>query len=209
MTRFLFRLMPALVAAFAMFNIAARALGTLRPPHPALAGFTEGCEGQPSPCWYGIVPGVTTAGEAGQIAERYFVRRSVIEGFPLAFDSPQISGLTFIGFNYDLSLIVKHIILYFDEQVYLGDVLGVVGEPDEVQLLDRLNKARLVYQYPGGVIGLDTGRDIDGLNPRKRGSLYLTLSVESSRGAAKVFSWAGFQRESYYCEQDNTLAFCS
>lgn len=45
MTHFLLKLSLILVAAFAVFNVAARALGTLQPPNPALAGFTEGCEG--------------------------------------------------------------------------------------------------------------------------------------------------------------------
>jgi hypothetical protein len=40
--------------------MAARALGGTQPTHPALRGFTEGCEGKPQPCWYGIVPDQNT-----------------------------------------------------------------------------------------------------------------------------------------------------
>src|SRR5262249_45342172 len=36
------------------------ALGNTQPIHPALRGFVEGCEGILQPCWYGIIPGVTT-----------------------------------------------------------------------------------------------------------------------------------------------------
>jgi hypothetical protein len=39
-------------------------MGGTQPPNPALRGFVEGCEGKPQPCWYGIMPGVTTAEEA-------------------------------------------------------------------------------------------------------------------------------------------------
>lgn len=75
MTRFLLKLSLILLAAFAVFNVAARAFGTLQPPNPALAGFTEGCEGKPQPCWYGIVPGVTTEAEA--------ISRLELRGFTL------------------------------------------------------------------------------------------------------------------------------
>jgi len=208
MTRFLLKLIPLLAAVFTAFSLVARALGTMQPPHPALAGFAESCTDKPPPCWYGIVPGETNAEDASRIVQQYFVKRSVMEGFPLAFDSAEIDGMTFIGFNYDPTLIVKHIILYFDEKVCLGDILAVIGMPDKVHILDALNKARLVYAYPQGMIGIDTGRGINNLNPRKRGSLYLTLSVESTSTAGGVFAWAGFQREAYYCALDHTLAFC-
>lgn len=67
MTRFLLKLSLILMSTFAVFNVAARALGTLQPPNPALAGFTEGCEGKPQPCWYGLVPGETKAETARNI----------------------------------------------------------------------------------------------------------------------------------------------
>ncbi|MBI5666456.1 MAG: hypothetical protein HZC41_00490 [Chloroflexi bacterium] len=71
MTRFLLKLIPALVAAFAALNVATRAIGTLQPPNPALAGFIEGCEDKPQPCWYGIVPGISTW-EEGEITLSHF-----------------------------------------------------------------------------------------------------------------------------------------
>jgi hypothetical protein len=42
-----------------VLTLTASALGTTQPPNPALRGFSEGCEDNPQPCWYGIVPGVT------------------------------------------------------------------------------------------------------------------------------------------------------
>ena len=45
----------------------AHLLGRLRPVNPALRGFIEGCEDKPQPCWYGLVPGVTTPAELEQI----------------------------------------------------------------------------------------------------------------------------------------------
>ncbi len=49
----------AITSLLVVLLLISRALGTTQPPNPALRGFIEGCEDQPQPCWYGIVPGVT------------------------------------------------------------------------------------------------------------------------------------------------------
>jgi hypothetical protein len=53
-----------LIFVFTLLNLLTRAFGYAQPPNPALRGFSEGCAGKPQPCWYGIVPGVTTGREA-------------------------------------------------------------------------------------------------------------------------------------------------
>jgi len=58
-----------LVAILLTVSIAAKAIGSLQPPYPALRGFVEGCEDKPQPCWHGIVPGVTLADDARKIVE--------------------------------------------------------------------------------------------------------------------------------------------
>ncbi|NWG16744.1 MAG: hypothetical protein HXY41_08925, partial [Chloroflexi bacterium] len=64
MTRFLLIPMSLLLVVFAALSAAARAVGTWQPPNPVLTGFIADCEDKPQPCWYGIVPGVTTMHEA-------------------------------------------------------------------------------------------------------------------------------------------------
>jgi hypothetical protein len=54
-----FKVTLILVALLMVVSMGAKVVGALQPPNPALRGFVEGCEGQPQPCWYGIVPGVT------------------------------------------------------------------------------------------------------------------------------------------------------
>src|SRR5690554_275096 len=56
-------ILPAMAMFFGL-TLTSRALGETQPLHPALRGFSEECEDKPQPCWYGIMPGVTTAGEA-------------------------------------------------------------------------------------------------------------------------------------------------
>jgi hypothetical protein len=46
--------------AFAVLSLGAREVGRTRPSHPALAGFRDGCENLPAPCWHGIIPGITS-----------------------------------------------------------------------------------------------------------------------------------------------------
>ncbi|MEO8608337.1 MAG: hypothetical protein ABI690_10665 [Chloroflexota bacterium] len=59
MTNIYLKLVAPFLVVLLALAIFARLLGTAQPPNPALRGFVEGCEGQPQPCWYGIVPGVT------------------------------------------------------------------------------------------------------------------------------------------------------
>lgn len=63
MIRIYLRVAIPLIIIFIALNITARALGSTQPPNPALRGFSEGCEGKSQPCWYGIVPEVTTLDE--------------------------------------------------------------------------------------------------------------------------------------------------
>jgi hypothetical protein len=69
MLRFYLRLAIVMLPLFVLLTITMGALASTQPMHPALRGFVEGCEGIPQPCWYGIVPGVTTINEASIILE--------------------------------------------------------------------------------------------------------------------------------------------
>jgi hypothetical protein len=68
MSRFWLQLSALLIVLFTSLGFMLSALGSTQPIHPALRGFAEGCEGIPQPCWYGIVPGMTTL-EAVSILE--------------------------------------------------------------------------------------------------------------------------------------------
>jgi hypothetical protein len=56
-----------MLALFLAGSIAAKAIGSLQPPSPAMRGFIEGCEDKPQPCWYNIVPGISTVEQANKI----------------------------------------------------------------------------------------------------------------------------------------------
>ena len=59
MTIIYLKLVTPVLVVLVIMACVARSLGAAQPPNPALRGFVEGCEDQPQPCWYGIVPGVT------------------------------------------------------------------------------------------------------------------------------------------------------
>lgn len=71
--------MPRLILKTALFitvvlltiQFATQAFGSTRPVHPTLRGFTEGCTDHPQPCWYGIIPTVTTLDTAHSQLEHY------------------------------------------------------------------------------------------------------------------------------------------
>jgi hypothetical protein len=67
MLRFCIHLSLLLIAVSGLLAITMSALASTQPMHPALRGFVEGCENVSQPCWYGIVPGVTSAQEADRI----------------------------------------------------------------------------------------------------------------------------------------------
>ncbi|MBI1281161.1 MAG: hypothetical protein GC179_23750 [Anaerolineaceae bacterium] len=64
--------MPRLLLKFCIFimlilsvmNLIARAIGTTQPQNSAMRGFTDGCEDQPQPCWYGAIPEETSFDDA-------------------------------------------------------------------------------------------------------------------------------------------------
>jgi hypothetical protein len=102
-----------------ILSLIARALGSTQPPNPALQGFMEGCEGKPQPCWYGIVPGVTTVAQAKNILSNYF------NGDPNRLES-SLCDFEIADFELDvISLTCRG--------VHLGDVMSVIGVPDEVR----------------------------------------------------------------------------
>jgi hypothetical protein len=52
-------------------NLIVRVLGSTQLPNAALTGLRTGCEILPQPCWYGIVPGVTTAEEQDRLMQQH------------------------------------------------------------------------------------------------------------------------------------------
>lgn len=136
MTRFLLKHSLVLVAAFAVFNVAARAIGTLQPPNPALAGFIEGCEGKPQPCWYGIVPGVTTDEDVTRIMLQQGYTEIDDYGSDVQYESDNsVIWRVFVGYVYTdetySDRLVGGLVLWLDRaEVEIQEVLVYSSEPE-------------------------------------------------------------------------------
>ena len=71
MPRLLLKFVFLIILLLTFTTFAVRAVGKTQPANTALQGFTEGCAGTPQPCWYGIVPGVTTVAESHEVFAHY------------------------------------------------------------------------------------------------------------------------------------------
>ncbi len=111
--------------------ISARALGSAQPAHPALRGFTENCAGEMPSCWYGIVPGLTTASEALTL----MTRAGAVQVFPnqlnpayLYFSMPAPYSACIAAFQTKTEMVVEgRILVCFTADMRLGDVLALWG----------------------------------------------------------------------------------
>lgn len=63
MSRFILKFSLLITLLLGATNFAVGVLGENQLPSLTLRGFTQDCDGQPRPCWYGIVPGLTPIGE--------------------------------------------------------------------------------------------------------------------------------------------------
>lgn len=137
MTRAWLRFAWMLPLPFAALIGLAMGLGTLRPIPPALMGFIEGCEDIPQPCWYGIVPGVTSLDEARMLLFAYGEYPTSQDFYPLipntyTFASSTACSVTFATDR--LNHRVGDLMLSNCQNVLLGDVTAVLGNPEGLGL---------------------------------------------------------------------------
>jgi hypothetical protein len=157
MIRFLLRRSILLMVVFTALTMAARALGITRPFNPALAGFSEGCQDKPQPCWHGIVPGVTPMeeAEATLIRQGYRIDRPN-EGGGEAIRVTSDFQCTVILYGDHLTKEVDFFDFRGDCDLRLGDMLAFLGVPDFVSAWVVLSTIppKLYYTHRGVVITL-------------------------------------------------------
>lgn len=64
MSRLLSKVSLLMTLILTFMSLAVRSFGFTQPYNSAMRGFTEGCQGQPQPCWYGLVPDKTSFDDA-------------------------------------------------------------------------------------------------------------------------------------------------
>ena len=201
MTRFLLKLIPALVVVFVVLNVAARTLGMLQQSHPALAGFTVGCESQPQPCWHGIVPGVTTAEEAIKrmaFAGEPDVNRSILsrDSYTLVFVLTNTGSSCRANLEFIRDVLVQaRIILCSLPEVRLGD-LAVFLEREEKTV--SLPPNDLVY-------GRISMKVVEWSGPYRRVSSVILLAPDAR---FQHFPWRGYVSQNRYCQLEPSYPLC-
>jgi hypothetical protein len=149
MNRFYAQWIPVLLVIFAAAALAARIAGGAQPTHPALRGFSEGCEGKPQPCWYGILPGVTdTAAIDSALAAHDFPVRQGERGDEVVVASGASGCAVNIGLSKGNPRQTTWNRIYFTDctGLVVGDMLPLMGEAG-VAAWDTCGQSITLY-YP-------------------------------------------------------------
>jgi hypothetical protein len=167
------------------------ALGSAQPPNPALEGFIIGCEGRPQPCWYGIMPGVTTEAEAETLMQ-------VIPSDPSIFSS----SITYSTYNTagDKRLVYQISILFRpSERVSLGEVMAVLGSPEWMDV-------DTIYIVPDENILYKSGISAKVESIRTPFSPVYKISLH--QGQIPYQNWHGFLPRWRYCQLEPAYTIC-
>jgi hypothetical protein len=128
------RLVLSLVAAFVVINSVVVVFTRARPTTPAMAGFATGCADNTSPCWFGIVPGMTTFAEARQRLQEAGYMAGLIND-PLNqqyfYSTELVPGCVRVSFA-RASDVVTYLRLYCLKNATVGEITASLGLPDSV-----------------------------------------------------------------------------
>jgi hypothetical protein len=209
MPRFVLALTLTLTAFTFVLALTARAWGGTEPPHPALRGFVEGCEGLPQPCWYGIVPGETAVRDVIAILSRQGYAVSERAGSMRIYTSlspSQLPGVVTFGIvagecsQVDCTTVpIMYLYLFYWNHVGLGDVMNTLGFPSRV--FDGTTEYHLVF----GASYLEAIPQQAWSSPFhlvKR--LLLPAMTEQETGQP----WHGFVRMGQYCRLEPAFGNC-
>ena len=214
--------MPRLLLKFSLLitfmltitSLTARVLGSTQPPNPALRGFTERCENKPQPCWYGIVPKVTTMKETQKWIEingyslnqssddiLYFVRN-------LGANSPLYPSCTNIWLQFaEDKQTLASISLWGCESITLG-TLSPLGLPKKMMVLQSTDSYLILGDYFTASIGLrelfskSYDAKVFGLSiGHSAKGLYESINQYGHLWHGFVPHWRFCQLEPDYCQQ--------
>jgi hypothetical protein len=167
------------------------ALGSTQPANPVLEGFRVGCEEKPQPCWYGIVPGVTTEAEAETLLQ-------LIPSQPSNFSA----SVTFSPYNtagearvvYQISVLFRP-----EERIMLGEVIAVLGSPEWMDV-------DTIYVVPDENILYENGITASVESIRSPFSPVYKISLRE--GQIPYQNWHGFIARWRYCELEPGYTIC-
>ena len=113
-------------------------LGSQLAPHPALVDFAAGCADRDSPCWRGIVVGVTDLSQvSAQLLAMGYTEGTGYNTLPVKYyySDTGIPGCIKVGYLEDMTTLIS-LSLYCMENLTVGDAVSMLGDLQTV-----------VYQY--------------------------------------------------------------
>jgi hypothetical protein len=194
MTRVYLKLSVPLLVLFTVVGLAARAVGGMQPMHPALRGFTEGCEGKPQPCWYGIVPGVTSMedGRADLLRAGYRIDKD--GDATVTFLSPTGSTVSYAAITRQVQGDrISTAFLWPSNDFRLGDAIFLWGYPSGVQTI-KFDYAALLFQHNQVKLVFDAFTDF---SPRL-GNMRL-IALFGGNVLMRNLPWHGFISTRRFC----------
>ncbi len=197
--------MAILAVFFLLLNVAASMVGGMQAPNPTLKGFTQDCDGHLQPCWYGIVPGITTADEQIlQMQESGYIlvqNTEFVASYKGIFGSSQYCQRVIFLRSRDPSdaLIVREIILSRCPDMQSGHVMSAFRQPYILS-----NKAPMMLYDNGAILAVFTQS-----SHWKQSSFEpvedLRLRANSN---LKLYRWHGFLIPWRYCQIEPHVPGC-
>lgn len=203
MLRAVLRYALPLIAVFTALILASHTLGTNQIPNPALAGFTEDCEGITQPCWYGIVPGVTTLREVGQRLGNFGYRLGLgTTDRSLSYVSDKWSPGC-VEVNFDVNTALVSWVSLGCADIRTGDVTLLLGEPDYRVWHTKLDSDWIYQNVSVRLWQVWSASPFETIQ-------YLDLlgSVKSSSGNDSIMPWQGFLPRWRYCQLEPDYKGC-
>jgi hypothetical protein len=198
--RLVVRLSVLIAMSLGLFNLAAVAVGHEQSINPVMAGFSEGCQHIPQPCWYGMIPGTTTLSEASSqmTALGYRIGMGSSDRSLSYRSERRLPGCVEIFFD-SKDTRVNAIILAC-AVISMGDITAVMGEP--------LYRDWYGEQDEDGIYGrvkvrLARGWSTSFFDKSQYVSLMRTMTVRES-----TVPWRGFLPRWKYCQLEPSYKGC-
>ncbi|MBZ0288456.1 MAG: hypothetical protein K8I30_12640 [Anaerolineae bacterium] len=194
------RLIGWLVIALSVAMVAAGTIGAGQPPNLATAGFWQGCEDKPQPCWYGIVPGITGGADAFRLLEEAGYQRTSItparygdEAHVYKSGANDTLCQTILQYNPNKRHIQR--IQLSCTNIRFGDMIAAKGTPAGIQKTSGYAPRLL---FTGNVSAIESV-EIDTTSLFSRfGSIDLR-AASSSDEVSPTFGWHGLAPLWRYC----------
>lgn len=160
-----------------------------------------GCNGQTQPCWYGIIPGVTTIEDAKQTIQEvayHYRTMTTREGGEKVWTMVYGSQIS------DCSVQIQHrgtrinmITLTECSDVRMGDLMQTLGEPNNIRPLSLTFRDESIYAR-AGFQNTDDCPDFSPFGAVDGISIYQRAAINRDD---VIDSWRGFQPYSWYVKR--------